>query len=82
MPLVSEKDGDQKIIKWFPIFIDCLAQTYGVRGLRDDPTVPLKADDPLDAHSCFGISGGLQMSKLLVSVILVPYSRMTTLQSS
>ena len=64
VPLVSEKDGDRKIIKWVPIFIDCLARSYGVRGplvyiLRDDPTVPLEANDPLDAHSCFGISGSL-----------------------
>ena len=64
VPLVSEKDGDRKIIKWVPIFLDCLARSYGVRGplvyvLRDDPTVPLEANDPLDAHSCFGISGSL-----------------------
>ena len=64
VPLVSEKDGDRKIIKWVPIFIDCLARSYGVRGplvyvLRDDPTVPLEANDPLDAHSCFGTSGSL-----------------------
>jgi hypothetical protein len=64
VPLVSEKDGDRKIIKWVPIFIDCLTRTYGVHGplvyvLRDDPAVPLEATDPLDQQSYFGSSGSL-----------------------
>ena len=64
VPLVSEKDGDRRIIKWVPIFLDCLSRSYGVHGplvyvLRDDPTVPAEVDDPLDAHSYFGSSGSL-----------------------
>ena len=64
VPLVTDKDGDRKIIKWVPIFLDCLSRSYGVRGplvyiLRDDPAVPAEASDPLDAQSYFGASGSL-----------------------
>ena len=63
VPLVSNKDGDRKIIKWVPIFLDCLLEhSYGIRGplvyaLRDDPTVPPEAQDPLEPQSYYGSSG-------------------------
>ena len=51
-PLVNDKDNERKIIKWVPIFVDCLSRTYCVRGtlvyvVRDDSRVPDVADDPL-----------------------------------
>jgi hypothetical protein len=64
VPLVNDKDNDRKIIKWVPIFLDCLSRTYGVRGplayvLRDDPDVPDQAADPLQASTHYGASGSL-----------------------
>ena len=64
VPLVSDKDGDRKIIKWSPIFLDCLTRSYGIRGplvyvLREDSAVPAEADDPLEINNYFGASGSL-----------------------
>ena len=64
VPCVIDKDYDRKIIKWSPIFIDCLTRTFGSRGplayvLREDPTVPTEVDDPVDVDSYYGISGSL-----------------------
>ena len=71
-PSIMDKDGDKRVIKWAPIFKDCLSRTFGHRGplsyvLRDDPTVLDEAYDPLKAdtttgviNSYFGLSGGLQ----------------------
>ena len=66
VPLVMDKDADRKIIKWAPIFVDCMSRTYGARGplsyvLRDDATVPPQADDPLAGDNYFGTSGSLML---------------------
>ena len=64
VPSISDKDVDRKVIKWAPIFKDCMSRTFGSRGplayvLRDDPAVPTELEDPLQANSYFGASGSL-----------------------
>ena len=64
VPLINDKDNDRKVIKWVPVFLDCLNRSYGISGplsyiLRDDPAVPDEASDPLQASSYFGVSGSL-----------------------
>ena len=64
VPLVNDKDGDHKVIKWVPTFMDSLSRTYGIHGplvyvLREDSLVPPEADDPLENESYFGESGSL-----------------------
>ena len=64
VPLISDKENDRKVIKWVPVFLDCLTRSYGINGplsyvLRDDPEVPDEANDPLQATSYFGASGSL-----------------------
>jgi hypothetical protein len=64
VPLINDKDNDRKIIRWVPIFIDCLTRTYGVRGplayvLREDEDVPDEGDDPLANNAHYGASGSL-----------------------
>ena len=70
-PAIRDQDNDRKVIKWAPIFQDCLARTYGSRGpliyvIRDDEAVPSETDDPLgvddatgNVNSYFGSSGCL-----------------------
>ena len=64
VPLISDKDNDRKVIKWVPVFLDCLTRSYGISGplsyiLRDEPEVPDEANDPLQAVAYFGVSGSL-----------------------
>ena len=64
VPLVVDKDGDRRIIKWVPIFLDCLTRSYGIRGplvyvLRDEPDVPAEDEDPLMNNQYYGVSGSL-----------------------
>ena len=70
VPKVADNHVDRKVIKWIPIFLDCLSRTYGPLGplryvLRDDPDVPDEADDPLEVddtgtvNAHFGTSGSL-----------------------
>ena len=64
VPAINDKDNDRKIIKWTPIFLDCMSRTFGSRGplayvLRENNAVPTEADDPLHANSYFGASGSL-----------------------
>ena len=61
---ISDKDGDRKVIKWVPIFLDSLTCTYGIHGplvyiIREDPEVPDEVNDPLERESYFGASGSL-----------------------
>ena len=63
-PLIRDKEGDRKVIKWVPIFLYSLTRTYGIHGplvyiLREDPEVPDEVNDPLDRESYFGASGSL-----------------------
>jgi hypothetical protein len=65
VPSVRDTDNEQKVIKWAPIFMDCLSCTYGIKGplayvLRDTVEVVPEDDDPLQEGSYFGTSGGLQ----------------------
>jgi hypothetical protein len=33
IPTINDKDNEQKVIKWVPIFLDCASyRTYGSRG--------------------------------------------------
>ena len=64
VPKINDKDHDRKIIRWAPIFQDCLASTFGSRGplsyvLRDESNVPAEADDPLAPNCYYGVSGSL-----------------------
>ena len=52
IPKINNRDSDRKIIRWAPIFLDCMDATFGAKGplryvLRDNATVPPEADDPL-----------------------------------
>jgi hypothetical protein len=65
VPNVKDTDNERKVIKWAPIFIDCMSRTYGIKGplayvLRDTVEVEDEADDPLQDNNYFGKSGGLQ----------------------
>ena len=65
-PLILDRDGDRKVIKWAPIFLDCLSRTFGAGGgplayvLREDSAVPDETEDPLGQSNYFGASGSLQ----------------------
>jgi hypothetical protein len=65
VPSVKDTDQERKVIKWAPIFKDCMSCTYGIKGplayiLRDNVEVVPEADDPLQDDSYYGSSGGLQ----------------------
>ena len=64
VPKVNDKDNDRKIIRWSPIFKDCLSSSFGPRGpliyvLREDPEVPDEVTDPLLPGFYYGESGSL-----------------------
>jgi hypothetical protein len=64
VPKINDRDGDRKVIRWVPIFLNMLENTHGARGplqyvLREDPTVPTEANDPLGQDAYFGASGSL-----------------------
>ena len=60
-PKINDKDNDRNIIRWAPIFKDCLSSSFGSRGplicvLREDPEVTDEVIDPL-LPSCYcGVS--------------------------
>ena len=63
-PVVNDKDKEKRVIKWIPLFEDCLSRTFGSKGpliyvLREDAAVPSVADDPLEAGAHYGASGSL-----------------------
>jgi hypothetical protein len=65
VPSVKDTDNERKVIKWAPIFKDCMSRTYGIKGplayvIRETVEVTPEADDPLQADSYYGMSGGLQ----------------------
>jgi len=71
IPKINDRDGDRKIIRWAPIFVDIMSRTYGTRGplsyvLRDEVEVGPEVDDPLGTdpatgqiNSYYGNSGSL-----------------------
>ena len=64
VPWISDKDGDCKVIKWVPIFLNSLTRAYGIHGplvylVRKDPAVPDKVNYPLEHESYFGASASL-----------------------
>ena len=69
VPKVNYKDQDRKIIRWAPIFLDCLSSTYGYPGplryvLRDNTEVPGEDKDPLLLNNYYGQRGVL-LEKLI-----------------
>ena len=55
IPKINDRDNDRKIIRWAPIFLDCMDSTFGAKGplryvLRDKVVVPPEAADPLEAY--------------------------------
>ena len=64
VPKINDKDNDRKIIRWAPIFKDCLSSSFGSRGpliyvLREEPEVPDEVIDPLLPNCYYGESGSL-----------------------
>ena len=69
---IIDKDYDREVIKWAPIFKDCLLCTFDHVGpliyvLREDETVLYEAYDPLQVNTTTGVinsyfrkSGSLQ----------------------
>ena len=58
-PAINDRDKDRTVIKWAPIFEDCLSRTYGSRGplsyvLREDAAVESEVDDPLGVDDTTG----------------------------
>ena len=59
-PSINDKDNDRKVIKWAPIFKDCLSRTFGHNGpliyvLRENAAVEDEGLDPLGANAATGI---------------------------
>ena len=64
VPAVKGSDTEKKVIKWDPVFEDCMSLTIGLQGptayvLKKYAAVPPEKDDPLVGHNYFGKSGGL-----------------------
>ena len=64
VPKIVDRDGDRRIIRWAPIFLDSLYAIIGAKVplcyfLREEPIVPLEGNDPLDQNAYYGASGGL-----------------------
>ena len=71
VPLVNDKDQDRKLIKWAPVFMDCLDRTFGARGplsyvVRKTVAVPsvmvdtlMTTGDPAHVSAHYGSSGSL-----------------------
>jgi hypothetical protein len=65
VPSIKDTDNERKVIKWIPIFRDCMSRTYGIKGplayvIRANVEVPAEEEDPLQEDSYYGSSGGLQ----------------------
>ena len=64
LPKIVDRDGDRRIIRWAPIFLDNPDAIIGSKGplryvIRDEPIVPLEGNDPLDKNIYYGASVGL-----------------------
>ena len=60
-PTINDRDNDRTVIKWAPIFVDCLSRTYGSMGplsyvLRENETVEDEVADPLGVEESTGIT--------------------------
>ena len=65
IPKINDRDNDRKIIRWAPIFLDCMEHHYGAKGplryvLRDE--VPFQPEflDPLTDHVVGNIALGIE----------------------
>ena len=64
VPLINDRDGDRKIIRWAPIFLDHLEVSHGAKGplryvVRENAAVETELVDPLAANAYYGKSGSL-----------------------
>ena len=64
---------DCKVIKWAPIFKDCIYCTFDSCGplayvLCDEPAVPTEVVDLLQANSYFGASGSI-LDELVIHIL-------------
>ena len=64
VPMLSDKDGDLKVINWIPAFQDHCMMCFGALGplayiICEKLEVPPEAEDPLDNTSYYGKSGSL-----------------------
>ena len=64
VPKIVDHDGDRRIIRCAPIFLDNLDSIIGAKGplryvLRDETIVPLEGKPPLDHNAYYGASGNL-----------------------
>ena len=66
--LINDRDNDHKVIKWAPIFLDCLTCSYGIYGtngplayiLSEEPVIPTEIENPLENDAYYGVSGSLR----------------------
>jgi len=66
IPKISDKGGDRKIIRWAPIFLDCIEHHFGAKGplryvLRDNSAVKTEQEDPLVAHVTANLAQNIQV---------------------
>ena len=64
VPKINDRDAERKVIKWVPIFLDCMSRTFGAKGplryvLREHSEIPAEDVDPLDVNAHYGSSGNL-----------------------
>ena len=64
VPKINDRDTERKVIKWVPIFLDCMSRTYGAKGplryvLRENSEIPSELEDPLEVNAHYGASGSL-----------------------
>ena len=61
-PFIIDKDKENKIIKWVPLFEDALARTFGIKPpliylICESVIIPEVNDDPIGAQTHYGAPG-------------------------
>ena len=64
VPKINDRDAKRKVIKWVPIFLDCMSRTFGAKGplryvLREQSETPTELEYPLDVNVHYSTSGNL-----------------------
>lgn len=64
IPKINDRDAERKVIKWVPIFLDCMSRSFGAKGplryvLRENQTISDEATDPLLPNAHYGENGSL-----------------------